>query len=182
MAALARERWRVLAVVTFVAAAAALSLKVANGLPSIFARPALPQSFGQLSELERAVHRRLLLPAYFPSSLRWPPTRLELSLDRSVVTLGVSDKDGGRERLILVQTVTEADEVPETSRPPGVVFDQQPVRVGAAEATLARVRAEDGVTWNEVRWRTADAAYAIRFNGSVEELLRMASSVHREGR
>jgi hypothetical protein len=43
---------------------------------------------------------------------------------------------------------------------------------------LARVVAEDGTLWNQLEWSAAGRHFLLRGRGSLEELIRMARSIH----
>lgn len=176
------ERVKVVALVALVAGSAALTLKLLDALPAVFSSAHAERTFASVADLERTVHRRLALPAYFPSSLRWPASTVRLNAGGSAATVVFAGKVDGRDRLVLVQMLEGDDSLPDGMRPPGALLGASPVRIGAVDGRLSRIRAPDGAIWNEVSWRAEGAALSLRFNGSVEELLRIAGSIHREGR
>ena len=50
------------------------------------------------------------------------------------------------------------------------------------DAVLARVVAEDGTLWNQLEWSRSGRRFLLRGRGSLEDLIRMARSIHGERR
>jgi hypothetical protein len=61
------------------------------------------------------------------------------------------------------------------------VIQQQSAPLGG-DAVLARVVAEDGTLWNQLEWSRNDRRYLLRGRGSLEDLIRIARSIHGEAR
>ena len=164
-----------------VVGSAALLLIVLDREPRLVVGPEL-ETFANVTDLERAVGERLLLPAYFPQSLRWPPSSIRASgRRRSAVALGFCGPEGRAERLFVAQTVRGEGAFPPELLPSAVVLESGEVSLEGERATLQRLKAGDGALWSEVAWSARGRSLRMRSSGSLEELLKMAASVHKEG-
>ncbi len=138
------------------------------------------RTFRSVNELERAVRTRLALPAYFPATLRWPPSQIRLSGRAPVVALlGFSGQEGGPERLYISQIVAGGGELPEDGLG-GVVLESRDLEVGGEPALLERVKGVDGALWYRLTWSWRGRPCAMRSRGSLDELLRMAATIRRD--
>lgn len=174
--------WAALAMLAVVVAGAAVTLRAFDELGRAVDAPSQDRTWGSVAELERALGRRLAMPAFYPRSLGWPPSRVRsLGGGPQVVVLGFVAADGGSERLVLAQTLAGRGELPREALPAGVVMDTQPLALGQAPAQLTRLLGEDGSVWYQVTWDSGEQTLALRSRGSVEELLKLADSVRREG-
>lgn len=134
-----------------------------------------------VDEAERRLKARLYLPAYFPDRYRWPPSSVRLLLgEPASVALGFEARQGGL-ALELGQTVSGEGTISPLVLRPAEVLQRSAVRLGGGEGTLARVVGEDGAVWDEVAWTQGGRTLVLRGKAGVEELLRMAHSVHKEG-
>jgi len=150
-------------------------LAALDGLPALVAgEPRGLRRAANLEEAERALHARLVLPAYFPASLRWPPHRIRYLVGQpSAVALAVDAQDGSP-HLLLAET-TGPGAVPTELLPDAPVLSRSPVAVGPAQGMLSRV-VDDGVVTLEVEWQLGGRSLLLRSRGSLDELLRMARS------
>jgi len=138
------------------------------------------RSFDTVLELERAAKVRLALPAYFPQTLRWPPSQIRLVGRAPVVAvLAFTGQEGGPERLIISQLVAGGGNLPEDEQG-GVVLESRELQVGGAPALLERTKGVDGAVWYRLTWSWKGRPYAMTTRGSLDELLRMAATVRRE--
>ena len=145
--------------------------------------PLRDQTFATVAELEQEAGERLVLPAYFPSHLAWPPRQVHLhgGRTRTAVLTIAARSEVAAPRLYVAQAIGSGS-LDREVLPGGVVLESGPVEVGGQPATLERIKGEDGAVWYGVslRWRERDVV--LRSRGGLEELLRMAGSLHREGR
>ena len=129
-----------------------------------------------LEDAERRVRARLVLPAYFPDTLGWPPERIRvLDGQPPAVALQVTARGGGETRLVLAQTIG-VGEIPERLLPPAGALDEASVAIAGGQGRLRRIVGPDGQIWREVAWTQGDRTLVARSKGSLEELLRMVRS------
>ena len=168
---------RDLASLTIVLAAAAAALRGLDLLPQVIGEPAGGRTFASIGEVERRLGERLALPAYFPRTLQWPPSRVRVGGRRPAAVIVEFGP-----RAMLAQTVGGAEPIPARLWPGGVVLDSEQVDLGAAAGTLDRILGEDGKTWRQLRWRRWGRQFALRSLDSTQDLVQMARSVRREAR
>jgi hypothetical protein len=158
-------------------------LRLVDGLPAWWSgEPRSVRAYDTVDELEHEVRTRLLLPAYFPETLQWPPSRVERSAGRGKPTLvAFRDSESGRERVILCQTLEGDAPIPPRLLAPGQVVQQRATQVSGSPATLSIVRDERGGTWTDLTWVQQSRRILFRAGpGTTEtDLLRLARSLHR---
>ncbi len=169
------EAVRTVVALAFVIAAAAAALVAIDAAPAWIAGESRDVRRAQtVHDAERRLRARLVLPAYFPDTLAWPPRRIRFTVGPpGAAALSVDGPDGSP-RLLLAETVAPGD-IPAALVPDAQVLDRSAVAVGAARGTLSRV-VEDGVTVWQVAWELDGRRLLLRSRGTVEELLRMARS------
>lgn len=165
---------RDLAALTIVLAGAAALLRGLDVLPQALGEPAGGRPFARIADVERRLGERLALPAYFPQTLPWPPSRIRVGGQRPAAVI----VDFG-DRASFAQTIGGEREIPERLWPRGVVLDSAEIDLGASIGTIEQVLASDGRTLREVRWTRWDRSFALRSPGSAQELVQMARSVRR---
>jgi hypothetical protein len=159
---------------------AAAGLRVLDALPALVTGEARDRGrFESVDEVERAVHGRLLLPAYFPDRLRWPPETIRLHDGQPPsVTVEITDHVG-IPALVVWQGLGLTDAVPEHLPAFTRILSVTTVRVGEDRADLVRAICADGRIWLDLRWEVDGRSLLVRSRGSVEELLRIAGSIRR---
>ncbi len=128
-----------------------------------------------VQEAERRLGTRLVLPAYFPDTLRWPPAAIHLMTTPAAVALDIQSRDGAP-RMVLAQGIGSDDALPPQLLPPAEPVTASAIAVGKLPGKLGRVVGPDGRIWNEVSWVTAGHRMVYRSVGSLEELVKMARS------
>jgi hypothetical protein len=147
------------------------------GLLSGLPRGVLP--VGTVEDAERTLHARLLLPAYFPDTLRWPPVAVDIYFGPpAAAAVAFAGRTGPVVRLMVCQTIEPAGSVPVKLLPPGLILESARTRVGNDPGTLTRLQLDDGRVVNELTWHRADRLFALRFDGPVEQLMTLAQSVN----
>lgn len=131
-----------------------------------------------IEEAQHQVHARLLVPAYFPDSLAWPPARVELVIGPpATVALSFTGRDGGEEILRLVQVV-DADLPPASETwPAATTVSTTRVTLDDTTRDLTRVLTRDGSFWHELHLTIDGRRVAFRTKGSIADLLRMAGNL-----
>jgi len=173
--ALLAEALRATLALAAVVAGAALALSALDALPAWMAGESRDlRRAASVREVEARLRARLVVPAYFPSSLAWPPASLRwVSGPPGAVAFTVTDR-AGHPRLLVAQTVREG-EIPAALVPDAQLLDRGVVAVGPAQGVLSRV-VEDGTVLWQLTWSWRGRSLLLRSQGSVEELLRMARS------
>lgn len=175
-AATAAEALRAALSLAAVVLCAAALLSALDAVPAwIAGEPRDLRHARTIEEAERRLRARLLLPAFFPSALAWPPREVRwVAGPPGAAALAVSGQDGAP-HLVLAQTVGPG-ELPRVLLPEAAVLDRAPVAVGAAEGTLSRVVEDGAVAW-QLSWTQGGRSLLLRSRGTLDELLRMARSV-----
>lgn len=177
--AVVRELTLVLTTLGLVLGAMVGLLRGLDSLPGyLLGEPRGGKTYRNVEEVERKLGERLLLPSYFPDTLRWPPAAIRLVSGPPLsVTLTFMGREGDEERFIVYQAFGGAGPVPPQLLPPGLVLHTTTVSVGGTAGELSRIRAEDGAIWHEIGWWREGRRMTLRFRGPVEELLKMARSM-----
>ena len=176
------EGARALWTLALVLGGAAFALVGLDSMPTwLHGQPRGVRRATSVEEVERRLQSRVLLPSYFPDSLRWPPSLVRFTReDGGSVALDFQGKDGAP-ALLLAQTLSGAAAIPEGIQGRLAVIQRQSAPLGE-DAVLARVVAEDGTLWNQLEWTRSDRRFLLRGRGSLEDLIRMARSIHGERR
>jgi hypothetical protein len=161
---------------------AGATLRAVDWLPRAAAHERRVQPMPSIEAVEHAAGRRLALPAWFPRTLPWPPSRVQVAgAGPDAVALELGPSDGGAPLLVLAESVREPVRLPAAFFPPALELATQPVAWRGGEARLSHLRGEDGATWVELAWEQDGQSFSFRSRGSLEQLLELAASVHREG-
>jgi hypothetical protein len=131
-----------------------------------------------LEEAERTLGFTIWLPAFFPDSLLWPPASIEYT-DAATPSVAIRFlASAGREPgLLLSETIGKGDAPPPDLFPRGVLLTRATVRVREREGTLARVELPGGWVVHDLVWRSGERLLAMRYTGTVDELLLLAGSL-----
>jgi hypothetical protein len=161
-----------------------LGLRCLDWLPRLLGgEPRGILRFDTISDLERRTGERVLLPPYFPDSIRWPPRSIRLFVGPpECVALAFLDRGGTEERLAIYQTAKDDSPIPGELRPRGIVLESTEIPFGGLRATLSRISLDDGRLVHEVTWLSHGRRHAVTFRGPVEDLLKLAGSVERTRR
>ena len=170
-----REAFRAAAALAAVMAAAAVVLATLDAVPAWIAGDARDVRRARtVDEVERRLRTRLVLPAYFPARLAWPPQRIRyVAGPPGAVSLWV-DARAGAPALLIAQTLGRGA-LPDRILPQAQELDGSPVAVGPAQGRLSRVVEDGEVRW-QLAWEQGGRSLLLRSRGTVDELLRMARS------
>jgi len=171
LAELARTVW---GLVVVLAVAGAL-LSALDTVPALVGgEPREVRRARTVDDVERRLRTRLVLPAYFPARLAWPPERIRyVASAPGAVALTVAARGQGA-GLLLAQTVRPGP-IPGRLVPQVQELDRSPVPVGPAAGVLSRVIEDGEMRW-QLAWQQGGRSLLLRSEGSVDELLRMARS------
>jgi hypothetical protein len=178
VATTASEGARALWTLVLVLGGAVATLALLDAAPGwMHGEPRGVRRVASVEEAERRLQARTVLPSYFPDTFVWPPTAVRITReDGGAVGMTFTDR-GGAPALVFAQTLASAGALPAGLVGRAAVIQQQSTSLGD-EATLARVVAEDGALWNQLEWTTRGRRFLLRGRGSLEDMLRMARSVH----
>jgi len=172
---------RLVGLVVMSLALAAAVLRTLDTVPSwLRGEPRGLRRYDRLEDLERAVRTRLLLPAYFPEGLEYPPVRILLAPGGAQPSaVAFRDRMRGTERLVVCQNARGDAPLPDRLLPPGLVLQRVATDVNGAQAVLTRMRAPDTREWTDLVWVQQGRRVALRLHGDDAELMRFARSLTR---
>jgi hypothetical protein len=173
---------RSLALIPLTLGAAALGLATLDRVPGILLDlPPRTTRFESVDEARRLLPAGLLLPAYFPEALVWPPARV-LGRTRwpEALLLAFDSRNTGEAAFLLCQSWSSR-RCPASLLTPLDVFHEVETRVGARPARVAAGRAASGEVWEQVELDWDGRQVTLRLRGRTLDLLRVAESL-REGR
>jgi len=154
-----------------------LLLRAVDYLPALWLREVLPEveRFHSPRELEARLGTKLLLPAYFPDYLAWPPARSELYYWPGLeVRIFIDSRDSRETQLIIYQLLADELALPAD---PGLVLAEKNIFIHGAGAKLAWIRDGAGQRWYRLAWRTAQARLVLLAKLPPGELVRIAQSM-----
>jgi hypothetical protein len=160
-----------------VLAAAAALLRVADSVPGILRSTARGVvRYATAAEVERATGRPLPTPAYYPATLEWPPADLRVYLGRAAAYWCRTRADGA---LAFALATTPARDAAMASAvlPPAEVLQAADTTVGNRSMRLTRLRDANGALWQQAAWTGTHGVTVVRYRGTLEELMRMVSSL-----
>ncbi len=170
---------RMLATLVFVVATSALLVAGLGALPRIVAGDVGPHRAASIQEAERRLGARVVLPGYYPARLAWPPSELRVAGGRrGSVRLTFSARGGGPALEMLAAT-DAGEEIDGALLADRRILTSRRTVVGGRPATLASVLV-DGVPWQELSWSVDGRAVVLRTQGDLDELVRIAHSLHGE--
>ena len=160
-----------------VLAATSAILRVADAVPGVLQdTPRGVVRYRAASEAEHAIGRRLPVLAYFPEALEWPPADLRVYLGRAAAYSCRSRADGSVALVVAVAPPGDgllADDV----LPPSAVLQEADGSVGGHAARITRLRDTGGALWQQIAWTGDRGVIVARYRGTLDELMRLASSL-----
>jgi len=173
------ELARMLATLAWSVGGAAALLATLGAVPGWLTGNAAARAAGSIEEAERRLGARILLPAFQPERLGWPPAEIRTAGGRhGSVRIRLAPRQG--EPVELVQ----ATEAGRAIAPPLVadrhVLSERRTTIGTLPAALATVSLE-GTVWQELSFDVDGRAVLLRSRGDLDELYRIAHSLHGRG-
>ncbi len=173
-----REIWKIALSITFVMGMIVASLYLLKMVPS-YLQESEEKSYNNIEEAEYTLGLRVFLPSYFPEYLIWPPSEIKVvrkpSLTISLVFLSRSHRNPS---LVLHQIFPSINEVESSLTELKKPLQETKVSVGGVNGTLIIGMGEDGKRWTQLSWKAADRRMVLIANFSVEDLLKIARSIH----
>jgi hypothetical protein len=140
------------------------------------------KSYSSVDEAEHSLGLRIFLPSYFPDYLIWPPKEIKVARKPSLmITLVFISQGDRRPSLVIHEIISGTDESEEAGvdfMEPGRDSEKIQVSVGGAKGTLELGVVEKGSRWTKLSWKQGDRKMVLRSNRSVEDLLKIARSIH----
>jgi hypothetical protein len=169
---------RLLAAWVLVVAAAAFSLRVADAVPRVaLGVPRGVTRTPDVLQLERVSGRRMPVPAYYPDAIEWPPAEARYHSGGSAA-IWCRRRPAGGIALIVATTPPGVREITDAVLPASVELQREDTSLGGRPAVVSRVRDSEGIVWQQVQWQTRGQIILIRYRGTLDELLKIAGSVH----
>ena len=161
-----------------VVAGAVTALRIADVLPGVaLGAPRGVRRFDTVVDLERASGRRMPVPAYYPSSVEWPPSEQRIYPDGSAA-IWCRERWVGAPWLIIATAPARAGVVAPQVLPRSAELQRGEGSLGGQPAVLTRVRDADGAVWQQVQWRGPREIVLVRYRGTLEELMKIAGSMY----
>ena len=181
---LSQELARVFVSLTAVFVVAAGGLKLLDRIPGlVLGTPHGVTRYPNIEQAEHALGNDVLVPPYFPDTLRWPPTSVEVTSGPSpAVALHFAGRDGRPDRLQICETLGPDAASAREILPDVAVLETATVLVEGTRAGLRRVLTDDGRLLHELTWRMGQRLFVLRFDGPVDQLVAMAQSLERNHR
>lgn len=155
----------------------AVLLRVVDAVPgAIRGTPRGVKRLDSLESLERNSGWRAPVPAYFPSTLSWPPSDIRLLPGRAA-SLWFRRREDRSLWLILGAALDRMPAIAPDVLPAATSLQAEAARVGDHAALVERVRDADGATWHQITWRVAGRIRLARCRGTLDDVMRIASSL-----
>jgi hypothetical protein len=169
-----------LATLVLVLAATAGLLRLADEVPArLLGRSRGVLLLGSVADAEARLGQRLLVPAYFPVGLEWPPAAVRVTLAPPAACFDFL-ATGTRQRILrLCQATRGSEVVPERLLPGVEPFHAMPVAVAGEPAILRTFRDADATLWQDVDLHRDGSRAVLRFRGATDRYLRVAASLRR---
>jgi hypothetical protein len=174
-----REVGSLLARYLAVMGAAAAVLAAADRVPTLLGGATHgARVYRTLSEAEAALGARLLVPSYVPDTLAWPPSRIEVAPGPPpVAAIRVARRGATREALVICQSIGAPAVPPRWLLSPLEVLREADVEVAGRPGRLTRLLTPGGGLVHDLSWTVGPRRFTLRYEGAVEDLLRMARAL-----
>jgi hypothetical protein len=117
------------------------------------------------------------LPAYYPDTIEWPPVDSRYDAAGSAA-IWCRQRSSGVTALVVATAPPDLGAIAAAVMPGAVDLQREVSSMRGRPATLARVRGDDGAVWQQVQWRGLDQIILVRYRGTLDELMKIAGSVH----
>jgi hypothetical protein len=162
-----------------VVAVVALTLYLFGMVPANIQSPEGIREYSSLEEAESALGLEVIIPAYFPNYLFWPPVKIEGHLEpfpMTQVLFLASDQQA--EALLIYQIVSDSEDSPVAFPWIETVLDEMTMPINDSVATVITGKGADGELVNGIHWMTGGVHFVVVTIHPVQELLIMARSMH----
>jgi len=160
-----------------VLAAAAGVLRVADAVPGLLSRTSRGVvRYATVADVERVTGRPLRVPAYYPATLEWPPSDLRVYLGQAA-SYWCRTRADGVFSFALATTPAGGASMARAVLPPSDVLQEAEATVNGRRVRVMRLRDADGALWQQAEWTGVAGVTIVRYRGTLEELMRMVSSL-----
>jgi len=158
---------------------AGIGLKLLGAVPSYIRGGPPVESYATLEEAELALRMDILLPAYFPDYIRWPPAAITAQKEPGVmVSLLFLTRDGSRKAMWVHEIMPPSLDLEASIPEPKQVWRRTTVTMNGEEGWLLLGRDEEGYPSNQLRWPARGGFFIVTTIYPEEELVRIAQSMH----
>ena len=159
-------------------AAAAFGLRLADAVPRVaLGVPRGVVMARDVRQLERESGRRMPVPAYFPDTIEWPPAEARMHT-RGSAAIWCRQRTGRGIALVVATAPPGTREIAAAVLPSSIELQREAAVIGVRALVVSRVRDADGAVWQQVQWQTPAQLVLVRYRGTLDELLKIAGSVH----
>jgi hypothetical protein len=173
--------WKVVLSITLVMGAIMVSLHLLKNVPS-YIQESEWNLYSTVEQAEYALRLKILLPSYFPEYFIWPPSEIKVVRSPSLtVSLVFLSRSHSSPSLVIHQIISnnkDKKHVALNLMEPKRLSQESQVLVGGAKGTLIVGVGEDGKRWTQLSWKAVDRKMVLIANCSVEDLLKIARSIH----
>ena len=160
-----------------VLAATAAILRTADEVPGLLRSTARGVvRYATVGEVERVTGRPLPVPAYYPATLEWPPGDLRVYLGRAASYWCRTRADGVL-AFAMATTPAGSASMSRAILPPSEVLQEAEATVNGRRVRVTRLRDANGAIWRQAEWTGVGGVTVVRYRGTLEELMRMVSSL-----
>jgi hypothetical protein len=177
-----REMSKIVLSITILMCMVLISLYVLKKVPA-YIQESEQKFYSSVEEAEYSLGLRIFIPSYFPDYLIWPPKEIKVVRKPSLIItlLFLSQGHGSSPSLVIHQIISNTDK----SKGAGLDFmepkrhsEETQILVGGAKGTLKIGVVENGNQWIQLSWEQGDRKMVVISNRSVEDLLKIARSIH----
>ncbi|MFC1987563.1 hypothetical protein ACFLVH_03350 [Chloroflexota bacterium] len=136
------------------------------------------KAYNSIEAAESELGFEILVPAYFPSYLAWPPAEIRGQLEPfPMVQMLFLSYDQHTETLLIYQMASSQKELPVALPWFKAVLQETPVDINGSKGKLVVGERADGQQVNGVYWVADDFHFIVVMAQPVRELLTLASSM-----
>jgi len=153
------------------------TLRVLNWIPGAL-EPGLMARYASIEDAVATLGlRQVQVPAYYPESLRWPPTEiLAQSRPYQAVVMQFARASDGQTALVIAQAMS-ADFDPEIPLRLRTVREVVALDLAGHKAQLEAGSCEDGSVCSRIRWDEGEVRIVLTMQAPPVELIRIARSM-----
>jgi len=168
-----------LMIAPFVVGLMALTLYLLGMVPAILQNPAGVREYSNLEQAEAELGFEVVIPAYFPSYLFWPPVKILGQLEPTpMAQVLFLASDQHTETLLIYQIISDKEDLPVAFPWIETVLQEMPVSINDTNGELLIGRGTDDRLLNGVHWMKDGVHFIVVTTHPLRELLTIATSMH----
>ncbi len=158
---------------------AALALYLLGMVPTYLQGTTGIKEYSTIEQAESALGFDILVPAYFPSYLAWPPAEIKGQLEPlPMVQMLFLSHDRHTEVMLVYQMVSDSDDLPIALPWIKTILQEVPTDINGNSGRLVVGERTDGQRINGVYWKVDDFHLVVVTTQGIPELLTIARSMH----